>query len=52
MQNCILIINPTQTVVGEDIPNLLIAEDLLNILRELIPLIPPKIPYQYPSMEW
>jgi len=29
--------SPTQTVVGKDIPNPLIAEDLLKILRDLIP---------------
>ena len=28
--------SPTQTVVGKDIPNALIAEDLLKILRDLI----------------
>ena len=34
--------SPTQTVVGKGIPNLLIDEDLLKILRDLIPLSPPK----------
>jgi len=34
--------SPTQTVVGTDIPNPLIAENLLKILSDLIPLSPPK----------
>jgi len=34
--------SPTQTVVGKGIPNLLIAEGLLKILRDLIPPSPPK----------
>ena len=34
--------NLTQTVVGKDIPNPLIAKDLLKILRDLLPLFPPK----------
>jgi len=33
---------PIQIVVGKDIPNLLIAEDLIKILRDLIPPFPPK----------
>ena len=36
--------SPTQTVVGKDVPNLLIAEDLLKILRDLLSLFPPKFP--------
>jgi len=32
----------TQFVVGKDIPNSLIAEDLLKILRYMLPLSPPK----------
>ena len=32
----------TQTVVGKGIPNPLTAEDLLKILRDVIPLFPPK----------
>jgi len=32
----------TQTVVRKDIPNLLITEGLLKILRDLIPPFPPK----------
>ena len=31
----------TQTVVGKDIPNLLIAEGLLKILRDMIPFDSP-----------
>jgi len=42
----------TQTVVGKCIPNALIAEGLLKILRDLIPPIPTKIPYQFSLMEW
>ena len=34
--------SPTQTVVSKSKPNPLIAEDFLTILRDLIPLIPPK----------
>ena len=34
----------TQTVVGKGIPNLLTAEDLLTILRDLSPLFPPESP--------
>jgi len=34
--------SPTQTVVGKGIPNLLIAEGLLKILRDLVPSSPPK----------
>ena len=34
----------TQTVVGKGIPNLLIIENLLKILRDLIPLFSPKSP--------
>jgi len=32
----------TQTVVGKGIPNPLIAEDLLKVLRDLVPSSPPK----------
>jgi len=32
----------TQTVVGKGIPNPLIDEDLLKILRDLVPSSPPK----------
>jgi len=42
----------TQTVVGKGIPNLLIAEDLLKILRDLIPPIPTRISYQFSLIEW
>jgi len=34
--------SPTQTVVGKDIPNPLIIEGLLKIMRDLIPYSPPK----------
>jgi len=34
--------SPTQTVLGKGIPNPLIAEGLLKILMDLIPLFPPK----------
>ena len=34
--------SPTQTVVGKGIPNPLIAENLLKILRDLIPPLPLK----------
>ena len=34
--------SPTQTVVGKGIPNSLITEGLLKILRDLIPPSPPK----------
>jgi len=34
--------SPTQTVVGKIIPNPLIAEGLLKIMMDLIPLSPPK----------
>ena len=34
--------SPTQMVVGKGTPNPLIAEDLLKILVNLIPLSPPK----------
>ena len=34
--------NPTQMVVGKGTPNLLIVEGLLKILRDLVPLSPPK----------
>jgi len=40
-----------QTVVSKDISNPLIDEDLLKIIRDLIPSFP-QIPYQFPSMEW
>ena len=42
----------TQMVVGKGIPNQLIAESLLKILRELISLIPTKMSYHFSSMEW
>jgi len=34
--------SPTQTVVGKGIPNPLIDEGLLKILRDLVPPSPPK----------
>ena len=34
--------SPTQTVVGKGIPNPLIVEGLLKILRDLVPFFPPK----------
>jgi len=34
--------SPTQIVGGKGIPNSLIAENLLKILRDLIPSFPPK----------
>jgi len=34
--------SPTQMVVSKGTPNPLIAEDLLKILRDLLPLFPPK----------
>jgi len=34
--------SPTQTIVGKRIPNLLIAEGLLKILRDLVLPSPPK----------
>ena len=37
----------TQTVVSKGIPNLLIAEGLLKILRDLVPS-----PLQCPPTEW
>jgi len=43
--------SPTQIVVGKGIPNMLIAEDLLKILRELTTIIFTKILYQFPSMD-
>ena len=42
----------TQMVVSKGKLNLLIAEVLLKILRDLIPPISTKILYQFPSMEW
>ena len=36
--------SPTQMVVGKGTPNPLIAEVLLNILRDLVPSSPPKSP--------
>ena len=36
--------SPTQTVVGKGTPNPLIAEGLLEILRDLVPSSPPKSP--------
>ena len=44
--------SPTQTVVGKGKTNLLIAEDLLKILRELVPHNPTKIFYQLFFIEW
>jgi len=35
-------VSPTQTLVDKGVPNLLIAEGLLKILRDLIPPSPPK----------
>jgi len=35
---------PTQMVIGKGIPNPFIAEDLLKILRDMIPLFSPKFP--------
>ena len=40
----------TQTVVGKNIPNPLIAEGLLKILQDLIPTSPPKSPTN--SFSW
>jgi len=37
--------SPTQMVVGKGLSNLLIAEDLLKILRDLIPFDSSKILY-------
>jgi len=34
--------SPTETVVGKGIPNPLIAEGLVKILRDLVPPSPPK----------
>ena len=34
--------SPTQTIVGKSKPNPLIAKDLLNVLRDLLPSISPK----------
>jgi len=34
--------SPTQTIVRKGIPNPLIAEGLLKILRDLVPSFPPK----------
>jgi len=39
--------SPTQTVVGTDIPNPLIAQGLLKILRDLIPSFSPKFLTNY-----
>ena len=36
--------SPTQTVIGKGTPNLLIAEDLLKILKDFVPSSPPKSP--------
>ena len=44
--------SPTQTVDGKGLPNPLIAEDLLKILRELIPFDSSRILYQFSSIEW
>jgi len=44
--------SPTQMVIGKGKTNLLIAEDLLKILRDLIPSDSFKILYQFSSMEW
>jgi len=43
--------SPTQTVVNKDIPNPLIAEDLLKILRDLILFDSSRILCQFPSIE-
>ena len=43
--------SPTQTVVGKNKPNPLIADGLLKILRELILPNPTKIFYQFPPMK-
>jgi len=43
---------PTQMVVGKGIPNPLIAEGLLKILRDLVPSSPSKISYQFSPTEW
>ena len=42
--------SPTQMLVGKSIPNTLIAEDLLKILRDLISLFSPKSPTN--SRQW
>jgi len=44
--------SPTQTVVAKGIPNSLIAEGLLKILRDLVPSPPSKISYQFSPTEW
>ena len=45
--------SPTQTIVGKGIPNPLIAEDLLKILRGMFPVDSlSKITYQFSSIEW
>jgi len=44
--------SPTQMVVGKGKPNMLIAEDLLKILKELVPHNLTKILFQFPFMEW
>jgi len=44
--------SPTQTVVGKGIPNLLIAEGLLKILRDFGLAFPSKISNQFPFVEW
>jgi len=41
-----------QTVVDKGIPNPLIAENLLKILRDLISRISTIILYQFPFMKW
>ena len=43
--------SPTQAAAGKGIPNSLIAEGLLKILRDLV-LPPPQIPFQFLSIEW
>ena len=44
--------SPNQTVVDKGLPNPLIAEDLLKILRDLISFDSSRILYQFPSMKW
>jgi len=46
------IASPTQMEVGKGIPNKLIAKGLLKNLKGVGPVLPPKIPYQFPLMEW
>jgi len=44
--------NLTQTGVGKSRLNSLIAEGLLEIIWDLIPVDFSRIPYKFPSMEW